>query len=126
MLKPKITRSNLKFWEGLSQHKLLAQKCTNCHRYIFPPRSICPSCLSQELDWVQLSGRATLYSYTQVHLETPGIESPWILGILELVEGFRLVSKIQAQPEQLRIGMELQLDFQETPWGKIFVWKPME
>ncbi|MGH2669819.1 MAG: Zn-ribbon domain-containing OB-fold protein, partial [bacterium] len=54
------------YWEGLRTRTLQLQRCGDCASYIFYPRSVCPRCLSQRFEWVEASGRGTLYSYTVV------------------------------------------------------------
>ena len=55
------------FWAGTARGELLVQACRACHRWRMPPRPMCPSCRSLEVEWVETSGRATVWSYVVAH-----------------------------------------------------------
>lgn len=111
------------FWDGLRRRKLLAPKCRRCDEVFFPPRSHCPCCLSREKDWVELSGEGTLYSWTEIKIG----DEPLVLGVVELAEGIgRMVSKINAEPEDLTIGMALRIAYEDANALTLFVWMPTQ
>lgn len=103
---------------------MLAPRCKRCGEIFFPPRSHCPSCLSREKDWTELSGEGTLYSWTEVRI---GGE-PFVLGVVELAEGVgRMISKIDAKPEELSIGMKLKVAYEDVADDlTLFVWRPTQ
>ena len=41
---PEIDQTNEPFWNGLSEGKLLYQKCNNCNHSWLPAREECPNC----------------------------------------------------------------------------------
>ena len=99
------------YWEGLKEKRLKAQKCKECGEVFFPPRARCPECLSKELDWVELSGRGELYSWSEIHMPPLAFE-PYILGIIDLEERVgRIITRIDAKPEELKIGMKMKIDY---------------
>jgi len=122
-LQPKTTSLTLKFWEGLKNRKLLAPKCKDCGEVFFPPRGFCPKCFSENIEWVELSGKGKLHSWTEVHYLTP---KPYILGVIELAEGIgRMISRVEAKPEELRIDMPMKIDFIDVSDKlTLFIWKP--
>jgi uncharacterized OB-fold protein len=102
------------FWQALAEHRLELQRCTNCGKFIHYPRRRCPSCWSADLTWVQVSGRATLRSYTVIH--RPGhpawnANTPYVVALVELEEGPCLLSNIVDEDTQLRPGDELVAQF---------------
>ncbi len=119
---PRISQTTKEFWEGLNHHKLLAPRCSDCNELFFPPRSHCPKCLSKTKNWVELSGRGTLYSWTEVFMD----ETPYIIGIVELAENIgRMISVIKAEPEDLLIGMNLRVGYEDFNDNlTLFVWEP--
>lgn len=54
------------YWDAAAQGKLVAASCGNCAKFRMPPTPFCPDCRSQEIDWVDLPGTGTIYSYTVV------------------------------------------------------------
>ena len=118
------------FWDGLKEHKLRIQKCSQCGQFRFPPRIICPYCMSLESEWVEVEGRATVYAFTVVHRAyTPAYESelPYVVAIVELEEGVRLVTNIVGcKPQQVAIGMRVELSFEDvTPEFTLHRFRPV-
>jgi uncharacterized OB-fold protein len=118
------------FWDGLKEHKLKIQKCRQCEQFRFPPRVICPHCMSLESEWVEAKGTGTVYSFTIVHhAYTPAYESeiPYVVAIIELEEGIHLISNIVGcRPEQVQIGMPVELAFEDvTPELTLHRFRPV-
>jgi len=82
------------FWQATSEHRLLLQKCANGHVFYYA-RTHCPECLSNELEWVDASGRGTLYSYTvarRPQSEAFAEDCPYVIAAITLQEGPRMTS----------------------------------
>ena len=59
------------FYDACNEERLVAQYCTNCLRYQFPPQSACSRCGNNaSVEWRQLSGRGRIISRVVVH-DTP-------------------------------------------------------
>lgn len=103
------------YWEAARQHRLLIRWCRSCQRHSFYPRPFCPHCWSTDVEWVQASGRASLYTYSVVHVnDLPPFNErvPYVAAIVELEEGPRMETNIvDCEPDELRIGMPLVVDF---------------
>lgn len=101
------------FAEWLREGRLCASKCSGCAAVRFPPVADCPSCLSDRFEWVELSGRGMLYSFTTIHSAPAGFEqwAPYVIGVVELEEGGRLMAPFHDQicEEQLEVGMRVQV-----------------
>lgn len=109
------------YWEGLTQGELRIQRCNACSRAIFYPRAICPHCFSDQLSWIVASGKGTIYSYTVAHQAFGAFaaEAPFIVAIVELEEGVRMMTRIiDAQREHVRVGTPVQVTFE--PVGEQF------
>ncbi|MBS7287286.1 MAG: Zn-ribbon domain-containing OB-fold protein [Candidatus Freyarchaeota archaeon] len=122
-LQPKNHEPTLKFWEGLKNRKLLAPRCGDCGEIFFPPRGFCPKCLSENIEWVELSGKGKLHSWTEIHYLTP---KPYILGVIDLAEGIgRMISRIEAEHKELKIDMPMKVDFIDVSDKlTLFIWRP--
>lgn len=105
-LKPSIYDDSKPFWEGLKKKKLLLQHCNDCQKYIFYPRQLCPHCFSENIEWVESSGEGVIHSYTVVHRPLPQFkdEAPYVVGLIELKEGVRMISRIIGSREEISIG----------------------
>lgn len=112
---PVTTQDTAFFFEAANEGRLVIQRCTACGRLQHPPTAACPQCGSLELDAVEAAGRGTLFSFTVVHAgATPGLETPYVVGLVELEEGTRLVAQlVEIEPDDAAIGMSLEVDFLE-------------
>jgi len=102
------------YWEGLAQGELRIQRCDACSRHVFYPRAICPHCYSDRLSWITATGKGTIYSYTVVHqaFGPYADEAPFVIAIVELEEGVRMMTRIVDTPhEQVTIGAAVQVTF---------------
>ncbi|MER5669628.1 Zn-ribbon domain-containing OB-fold protein [Pseudonocardia alni] len=106
------------FWEACARHELVLQRCAACGTTVFYPRSVCPGCLSDRLDWVPVSGDATLYSYTVARRATHrrlADRVPYVIAIVELDEGPRMTSTVVgSDPDDLAVGLRLRVDFEDA------------
>ena len=103
------------FYRFVGEGKLMASKCRECGRLILPPRPVCPHCHSTAMEWVQLSGRGKIKTYTVIHVAPPEFmdKTPYIVAIVELEEGVTLPGIVLgANPEDVEVGMEVEVGFQ--------------
>ena len=103
---PRQSEFTKTFWDGLSQGKLLTSRCTDCGKFSFPPKPHCPHCWSKSVEWAELSGRGTLYSYTVVHAapETFAADVPYRLCIVDLEEGLRVAAGLAGSAKAVMDG----------------------
>jgi uncharacterized protein len=89
------------FWAGLREERLVAQACEGCGRVRFPPMGRCPWCRDPRARWEELSGAATVYSWTVVRRALdPAFadDVPYAVATVDLVEGPRLA--VRAEPAE--------------------------
>ncbi len=113
-LAPTISPDTEFFWNGLREQKLLIQRCSGCGALRNPPRPMCPKCRSLDWDTVESSGRGIVYSYVMPHQPRfPFFDYPYIVALVELDEGVRLVSNlIDIEPADVTVGMPVQVCYQ--------------
>jgi len=106
-----------KFWEGTKEGKLLIQVCKDCDSLIFYPRKFCPECWSGNLDWVEASGRGTVFTFSTAYdMVEPKFkdELPYTIAYVDLEEGVRMMTRIvDCQPEDISFGMTVEVLFHE-------------
>lgn len=97
------------FWEAAARHELVFQRCRNCGRPQWYPRPYCLHCQSDDVEWVKGRGAGTIYSMTTVHIQVdPELESPYVVALVELDEGQRILSHIVGE-EEARIGDRVEV-----------------
>ncbi len=114
---PAVTPWGMPFWEGTRQGKLMIQRCSDCGKNIFYPRLVCPHCFSDNVGWVQASGRGTVYSYTVVQNNAPSAflaDIPYVVAVIRLEEGVQMLSNIVGCDfNDLRCDMPVEVTFEK-------------
>ena len=107
------------YWEKCKAHELWLRRCRACGNIYFYPRDICPECFSRDTDWVQSSGRGTLYAFAIVHRgPVPAFRDrvPYIAALVELEGGARIPTNlvdVEPDPANVKIGMAVQVTFDD-------------
>ena len=119
------------YFEGLRMRRFLLPRFVDFEKYFFYPRELCPHCLSDRIEMVESKGKGIIYSYTVVHQapnEFFASKTPYILALVELDEGVRMMSNIvEAGNKPLAVGVKVELDFVESEkFGFLPVFKPVD
>jgi hypothetical protein len=115
---PVPSPDNQPFWDALNEGELRIQRCTGCGTLRHPPRPMCAHCRSFDTEWVVVSGRGTVFSYTVTHQPIhPALVDrvPFATVLVELEEGPRLTTNlVDVPPEEIAIGMPVEVVFQRA------------
>lgn len=121
------------FWDAAVEHRLVVPRCTSCGTFRLPPSAFCWKCQSQDVEWVEQSGRGTVYSFTIVwHPLLPDLADsvPYVPAVVELPDtnGCRLVgAMVDARPSDMHVGMEVELVWRDVREGEtVPTWRPSE
>ncbi len=121
------------FFDGAAKGELLITRCRLCDVLVWYPEESCPTC-SNDLEWVQVSGRATLFSWAVVRRPfLPAFEDmvPFVTALVALDEDphVRLCSFIvDVDPEPLSIDSPVEVVFRPLQFATVpgqFVIVPM-
>jgi len=85
------------YWAAAEQGQLVLQRCDDCGTYQFPPYKLCSTCLSDNVSWVQASGRGRIWSWIRMHqVYYPAFkdEIPYNVALIALEEGPMVMSRI--------------------------------
>ncbi|MFC2014367.1 Zn-ribbon domain-containing OB-fold protein [Chloroflexota bacterium] len=118
------------FWDGTKKHELLIQRCKDCGKFRFYPRTSCTNCLSDNTEWVKASGKAKVYSFTIAHRPArPAFANdvPYNIAIIELEEGIHMTSTIvDCTNEDITVDMPVEVVFDDvTPEITLPKFKPV-
>ena len=119
------------FWAGCNRGELMMQRCAACRKFRWLPRPMCPLCNSLDREWVKVSGRGKVYSYTVItHPVHPGALSrvPYNVAQVQLEEDPDLIlvtNLMGLKNEEIRIDIPVQVVFEEhEPGVKLPKFKP--
>ena len=106
------------FYDGARDHRLLIQQCATCGVVIWLVKSHYDNCMQPTVNWVQASGKATLYSFALMHqVNHPGCASeiPYSIAQVDLQEGLRILTNIvDCSSSDLQIGTPQEVTFEAT------------
>lgn len=110
---PRPTALSRPHWDGCRNGVLRVQRCKSCRALVFIPQPICTACQGDTLEWIDSSGRGTVYSYTIVHRPPrPEFEVPYVVAIVELEEGwYMLTNLVGCELSAVSVGMAVRVSF---------------
>ena len=115
---PRASEDSAPYWEAAQRGELRMQRCGSCGHLRFPPAVLCPRCLSEQAEWVRLSGHGTVFSWIIVHQsQYPAFntDTPYNVAIIELEEGPRLhTNLVQCRNDEIAIGMPVEVVFERV------------
>jgi len=90
---------------------LVAQQCTSCGARFFDRRNACASCFGNDFEPVPIETEGTLRSFTIVAYAAPGIDVPFVAGVVDCagtsVRGN--VINVDPDPDHVSLGMPVRL-----------------
>lgn len=101
-----------RFWNGIKEGKIYTTKCKKCGKLFFPPVADCPTCLSSDIEWVELGTEAEIETFTQVLVLPATFQNnePYTIAIARLKEGVRVLAWLKdAKLEETKVGMKVKL-----------------
>lgn len=122
---PALSPDSRPFWQGGAEGRLLMHNCGECAQFFHPPAPVCPRCLSFNVAPKQVSGKATVATYTVNHQPwRADLQAPYVVAIVELPEqpGLRFLTNIVGTaPDEVSIGMPVKVCFEQHD----DVWLPL-
>jgi len=111
------------FFKNLKEGRLTTTKCRKCEKKLWAPRIVCPHCLSEDLEWIDLGTEGNLHAFTEIRIGAPlGFtqDVPFCVGLVK-IGGVILSARIDdAKYEDLKIGDKVRLKIVELEDGRVF------
>ena len=90
---------------------LVANECVACGAHFFDRRNACAACFGTEFRQVRVPNEGTLRSFTIVAFAAPGVEVPFVAGVVDC-GGTSVRANIvncPPDPEHVTLGMKVRL-----------------
>ena len=92
---------------------ITSKRPKSCGAFSFPPRADCDACMSGDFEFVEISGKSTLQTFTKIVAAPTGFEDvvPYTVGVVDLEEGGRALAWFgdTVKEDEIEIGMDLQI-----------------
>ena len=112
---PEVTELTKPYWDALEQGHLVFQRCGTCAHAWLPVRQECPKCLGPDMNWEKARGTGRIVSWVVYHSayhEAFKDRLPYVVAIVELDEGPRLITNFIGPREALRGELPVSLVIQ--------------
>ncbi|WP_077097624.1 Zn-ribbon domain-containing OB-fold protein [Mycobacterium terramassiliense] len=118
---PEPTPVSRPFWDGLARHRVVVQYSPSLGRYVFYSRTLAPGSLADDLQWREIDGAGTLYTYTVARRPTgpPWADAvPQLLAVVQWDAGPRISTElVEVDAADIRIGMRVRPVFYDLDSG---------
>jgi uncharacterized OB-fold protein len=116
---PESTPVSAPYWNALRQHRIEIQYSPSLGRYVFYPRTLAPGTLADDLEWREINGAGTLFTFTVAERPTgpPWTDAvPQLLAVVQWDVGPRVSTElVEVEPDRIRIGMRVSPVFHDVP-----------
>ncbi len=116
-----ITKVN-DFISYLEEGKVMGSRCKDCGLFFFPPRADCHQCLAGNMEWVEVSGKGKLVTYSKLEFAPIGFgdDLPYAIALLDYGD-FKVFGRIARDvPEnEIKLGMEMTTKANTLPNGQL-------
>jgi len=117
---PEIDRPETReFWQGCRDKQLKLPHCLQCGRHHWYPLPACPYCQSGDLEWAAVSGRGTLFTWSEVRYPfVPELADylPLLVALVapeEAPEIHLVTNLVDCREGDLAIGMPVEVVYVE-------------
>ena len=127
---PHPDRDSAPWWDALSRHELVVQRCARCRAWRFPPRAICNRCGSFDAEWEPVSGDGTVASWTVNHHPfSADFTPPYVVLTVRLAEqdDVLMIGSFTGSSDGVWSGMAVRAVFDDVGDGvTLLAWDSVE
>lgn len=108
------------YQQYLAEGRFMIQRGVESGKYVFYPRAVAPG-TGEKLEWVEASGRGTVYSATAIRKRPP--EPAASIVLIDLEEGPRMMSRVEGMDAtKVPIGLAVEARIVEEDDGHLVVF----
>ena len=115
------TRTN-DFIDYLEKGAVAGTRCKTCGMVFFPPRADCYQCLSNDMEWFEVSGTGKLVTYSKLEYAPIGFQDdvPYCIALLDYGD-YKVFGRIDRDlPEdEIKVGMLMKTTANTLPNGQL-------
>ena len=112
---PAIDPDSQPYWDGAKEGRLMIQRCRATGQAFLYSRQLVPGVVDSEVEWIEASGRGTIYSFTVARRpagQAFADDVPYVVVAVTLEEGARVMSNLVTDtPDNVAIGQAVEVFF---------------
>ncbi len=115
------------FWAATAEHRLTYQVGRSCGQIVLHPRRHCTGCLRGDLEQRDSAGHGTLYTFTVIRQNGhPYFRTrvPYLVGLIGLDEGFRMIAEIAAAPDAVQVDQRVAVGWEDHDALSVPLFRP--
>lgn len=109
------------YWQAAAEGKLVIRQCNSCGVLHFMPRYVCPKCWSDDLSWIEASGKGKVHSFSIIRRASDPAFAPlvpYVVALIDLEEGPRMMANILGpDAADVAIGDSVDVFFEDRGGG---------
>jgi uncharacterized OB-fold protein len=122
VMEPAESSLSRPYWEATRDERLVLPWCTDCERFFWYPRVVCPSCLGEEIEWREAAGTGEVHAVSVMHKTGMGrdpADGPYAVAVVELAEGVRMLTNIVGvEPGAVTVGTAVRVAWHDLSDGR--------
>jgi len=127
VVRPVVSHDTSFFWDGCAARELRIQECQDCGALRHPPGPLCRACGSANQGWITAEGTGRVHSFVvHHHPPTPGRTPPYVVVLVDLTEGVRMLGELLDVPDtgEVDVGLPVALAWQDGGDGLLLpAWR---
>lgn len=117
----------LYFQAQVDSGRFMIQRSRGSGEHVFYPRLLAPGTGADDLEWVEASGLATVYSTTVVLPARGSDADPYNIALVDLDEGPRMLTRvIDIAPDAVTIGMRVRARIEQLASKAVVLFAPQD
>ncbi|HJW89827.1 MAG TPA: Zn-ribbon domain-containing OB-fold protein [Anaerolineales bacterium] len=103
-----------RFFRAIKEEgRILGTHCAHCDHTYVPATAFCERCLNELAEWVDVSPRGEVYSFTLLFVDFDGspLKTPEMIAFVRLGDGGLIHRLGEVDPEAITIGMPVEAVF---------------
>ena len=119
---PPVSDEARPFWDATREQRFVLPWCTECDAAIWYPRTFCPRCAGDAVEWRDDTGHGSVHAVSVHHRPGPGRtedDCPYVVALVDLDAGVRMMSNVTGcDADVVAVGMRVALAWEPLPDGR--------
>ena len=111
---PPVSDEAVPFWDATREQRFVLPWCTECERAIWYPRTVCPRCLGDAVEWREDTGHGAVYAASVQSKPGPGRDAedgPYVVVLM-------MSNVVGCPPDEVAAGLRVAIAWEPLSDGR--------